>query len=59
MDKCVRSGDLYDFVERVNAEQMAAEQVVNCNPQRNPRVCKGHESDGLQIIYVLKDRKTP
>lgn len=35
MDKCVRSGDLYDFVERVNTDLMAAEQTVNRTPQRN------------------------
>lgn len=27
MDKCVRSGELYDFVERVNAELMDAEDA--------------------------------
>ena len=27
MDKCVRSGELYDFVEKVNAELMAAERA--------------------------------
>ena len=35
MDKCIRSGELYDFVEHVNAEMMAAEQAVNCTHQRN------------------------
>ena len=38
MDKCIRSGELYDFVEHVNAELMAAEQAANCTPQRNPEL---------------------
>lgn len=28
MDKCIRSGELYDFVEHVNAELMAAEELT-------------------------------
>ena len=28
MDKCIRSGELYDFVEKVNADLMAAEEVA-------------------------------
>ena len=27
MDKCVRSGELYDYVERVNSELMASEEL--------------------------------
>ena len=34
MDKCVRSGDLYDFVERVNAELITAEGVTLPNETR-------------------------
>ena len=34
----IRSGELYDFVEHVNAELMAAEQAANCTPQRNPEL---------------------
>ena len=35
MEKCIRSGELYDLVEHVNVELMTAEQALNCTLQRN------------------------